>query len=183
MSRPTLTDIASGQESWDTTINANQDKLTAAPLPVVEYATLAALNSGAPASSYDRCVAATADGLYWVSDGTQWVPLSGIVRVAAERAVGYDHVNSKVIYAQSYSFLLANAGAQTQAHGVTGLAVAEGSLSRVDAVASDGTTIRVLPWQDATDRLEVTVDATNITITSTKDESSVTAVVTLYYTK
>ena len=183
MTRPSLPDLDHGQESWDTTYNDNKDKLVAGPLPVHEVANHAAVVALA-AGSFDRCVVmATDTGLLYRSDGTNWHPVGGHLRNAAEIAVGYDYVKSKVIYAKSFSFTLANAGAATQAHGVTGLDVAKGDIMRVEAAASDGTTHRLLPWYDGTDRLEVKVDATNITITSTKDETGSDAVVTIYYTK
>jgi hypothetical protein len=73
MSRPTLADVASGSNTWDTTIDSNNDKLTAGPLPVMEYADFASLPA---AGLYDRCVAATiTPPMLWLSNGAAWLPL------------------------------------------------------------------------------------------------------------
>lgn len=181
MSRPALTDITHGQESWDTTVNDNMDILVDGPLPIKEVANIAALPS---AATHDRCIVATTDsGELWISDGTDWKAI-GRLYDTTERACGYDAINSKTIYKKSFQIVgLANAGADSTAHGVTGLDVAKGDFHKVEAVAQDGTTIRVLPWYNGTDYLEVTVDATNIVITSSKDETGTDAFVTIYYTK
>lgn len=181
MAKPAITPIDSAVEAWDQAINDALDVLSDGPIPIKEYADAASLPT---ASSYDECLAFTSDTkTLWKSNGTVWIPLGGPVIASSEAPVGYDSIHSKVIYSKSFSFALANAGAQTQAHGITGLDVATGDFMQIEAVASDGTDVRALPWYDGTDRLEVKVDATNITITSTKDETSTTAFVTLYYTK
>jgi hypothetical protein len=74
MARPGTTPIQSSQQAWDATTNDNFDVLTLAPLPVVEFANLAALP---PANSYDRCIAALTDGSLWISDGSAGVPVNG----------------------------------------------------------------------------------------------------------
>lgn len=72
MSKPALTDLDSGQEAWDATVNDNHDVLTDGPFPVKEYADIATLAAVNPAT-HDRCIAATADGKLWISTGTAWV--------------------------------------------------------------------------------------------------------------
>jgi hypothetical protein len=70
MSRPSLADVASGSNVWDTTINSNNDKLTEGPFPVVEYPTVGDLPA---AGLYDRCIAATTTPPeLWISDGAAW---------------------------------------------------------------------------------------------------------------
>lgn len=88
MSRPALTDVTSGQQGWDTTLNDDIAILRDGPLPIVEYA-----NSGAlpAAGSNDRCLAITTDtGTIYYSDGTNWRPLASIPFGAfgAVKAVG-----------------------------------------------------------------------------------------------
>lgn len=83
MSRPSLTDLVAGQENAQTTINANKDKLVAAPAPLKEYADYAALSAVDPAL-YDRCLAVTVSPpMLWISTGTGWVP-TGIAVNASE---------------------------------------------------------------------------------------------------
>lgn len=180
MTRPTYDDLVSTQQAWDTLLNAWKAGLFTNPYAVPQVADVGSLPT---ASDYDRCVAAVTDqNMLYMSDGTNWQPL-GVLIDTTERACGYDEVNDRTIYKKSFTFTLANAGAQTQAHGISGLDVAKGDFMEVKATASDGTTVRQLPWYDGTDLLEVKVDATNITITSTKDETGTDAFVTLFYTK
>lgn len=180
MSKPELTDITSGQQGWDSTLNDNLAILRDGPLPIKSYANRAGLPA---AGSNDECIAWVQDEeRLYQSDGTNWWPL-GLVADTAELIAGYDQINDKTIYKKTFSFLLANAGAATQAHGIGTEDLAEGSFWKIEGVAQDGSEVRMLPWYDGTDHLEVKVDTTNITVTSTKDESSTTAVVTLYYTK
>jgi len=77
MARPTLDDLDSTVQGWDTITNDNKDKLVAQPAPLVEYADYAALLAAAPANTFDRCIAVTQDGRLWISDGTDWNPLQG----------------------------------------------------------------------------------------------------------
>ena len=180
MARPAVSPVEHGTESWDTTINDNSDIMLDGPFPIKEVANIAALPA---AASFDRCLVATTDSsTLWISDGAVWKAIGRLVSTT-ERATGYSAVNSKTVYKKSFTFSLVDTGAKTQAHGVTGLDIAKGDFMSVEVVASDGTTVRVLPWYDGTDRLVVKVDATNITITSTKDETGTDAFVTLYYTK
>lgn len=182
MAKPALTPIDHGQASWDADLNDNFGILFGAnPTPIPEVANYAALPS---AAAYTGCAVITTDTyLLWISDGSTWHPLTKANASATETPCGYDAVNSQVIYRKSFTFTLANAGAQTQAHSITNLDVAKGAFFRIEAVASDGTTVRQLPWYDGTDHLEVKVDATDVTITSTKDETGSDAFVTLFYTK
>lgn len=70
MVRPTFTDLTQGLESWAAWINDLKNALVGAPFPPREYANFAALPA---ASSYDRCIAVTADtGELWLSDGSAW---------------------------------------------------------------------------------------------------------------
>lgn len=81
MTRPALTDIDSGQEAWDSTVNDAWDVLTGAPFPVKEYADKTALDAATP-SSYPRCLAVTTSPpMLWVSTGTGWVPTGIAVAV------------------------------------------------------------------------------------------------------
>jgi hypothetical protein len=71
MARPTLTDVEHGQQSWDATINDNNDVITGGPFPLKQYANFAAL----PAAGADNvdCLAVTEDtDELWISDGTNW---------------------------------------------------------------------------------------------------------------
>lgn len=70
MARPALTPLDSGQQSWDATINDNNDVMTDGPLPVVRYA--APANLPTP-GSYEECLATTeAPSELWHSDGSEW---------------------------------------------------------------------------------------------------------------
>lgn len=72
MARPTISDLTSGQQAWDATINDNNAILRDGPLPVYEVADLTALNL-LNAANYDRCLATTVDtGKLYLSDGASW---------------------------------------------------------------------------------------------------------------
>lgn len=180
MAKRLFTDLASALEGWDAIINDNLALLRDFPLPIKSYSSPANLPT---AGQNNESIALTVTpAMLWSTNGTAWRPLEHYVDTT-ERLAGYDEINNKPIYAKTLQFTLANAGPATQPHGVSGLDVAKGNYLRVDATVSDGTTHRVLPWYDGTDRLEVTVNATNVVITSTKDETGSDATVTLYYTK
>jgi hypothetical protein len=72
MARPSTADISHTSQSWDAGLNAWRAAAFVGPFPVAEYADEASLPA---AAAYDRCVAATADGRIWRSDGTDWAPL------------------------------------------------------------------------------------------------------------
>ncbi len=77
MTRPALVDVDHGQEDADATINNNNDKITAGPFPVMEYADFASLPA---AGGYDRCLAATTSPTaLWISNGTEWVAVGAEV--------------------------------------------------------------------------------------------------------
>jgi hypothetical protein len=68
MSRPSLTDITHGEESWDATVNDNHDVLTAGPFPIKE---------GDPAdfaaSAYDNCLMVKeVDSELFKANGGDW---------------------------------------------------------------------------------------------------------------
>jgi hypothetical protein len=72
MARPALTDLVSGQQSWDATVNLNNDVITEGPFPPVQYATVTALLA-VNAALYEDCLATTDDTHeVWASDGTSW---------------------------------------------------------------------------------------------------------------
>lgn len=72
MTRPTLTDIAHGEESWDQTVNDNMAILVEGPTPIYQIATVAALLA-LSAGSYDNCLVVTADtDELWQSNGSEW---------------------------------------------------------------------------------------------------------------
>lgn len=88
MSKPALVDISHGQQSWDTTVNANMAKLTGAPIPIKEYANLAALLAAGPAPTHDHCLAVTTSpAMLWISTGTGWVPTGIAVAVHSTGAL------------------------------------------------------------------------------------------------
>lgn len=72
MARPSIdpTTLVNGQEGWDAVLRDIVNALTQEPLPVAQYANLAALPD---AALYDRCMATTSDddALYW-SVGGAW---------------------------------------------------------------------------------------------------------------
>lgn len=71
MARPTLTDLDHEQQSWDSTVNDNNDVLVGGPFPIKTYANFAAL----PAAGADNvnCLAVTEDtDELWQSDGSNW---------------------------------------------------------------------------------------------------------------
>lgn len=72
MTRPTITpaDLVNGQQGWDATLRDMLTAIVTNPLPVPEFADFASLPT---ASSYDRCLATTADDnkLYF-SKGGAW---------------------------------------------------------------------------------------------------------------
>lgn len=83
MARPTLTDVASGEQGWDSTINDNWDVLLSGPFPIKEYANYAAL----PAAGADnaRCVAALTDEHRLViSNGSTWLRLPTMAAAVAD---------------------------------------------------------------------------------------------------
>ncbi len=91
-------------------------------------------------------------------------------------------LSGKKIYRKGVDLgLLANAGADTTAHGITGIGVAEGRYFRVRGFISDGTTMEDLVG--AVGVTSVEVNATNIVVTSSTDLSSHRAFVLLEYTK
>lgn len=74
MARNSLTDVDSGVEGWDTTINENNDVLGENPLPIVEYSTVGSMPS---AASHDRSICAAQHGeigySLFISDGNDWL--------------------------------------------------------------------------------------------------------------
>lgn len=88
----------------------------------------------------------------------------------------------KPIYRKKIDFgLLPATSTKNVAHGITGLNVAEGAHFRIWGVTSDGTDVGPLAF--ATGVTDVKVDATNVKITTSSDQSSVYALVFLEYTK
>lgn len=71
MTRPTISDLEQGLESWAAFINDTlKAALVEAPFPIMEYADYSSLPT---AGSYDRCLAVTTDtSELWISDGTNW---------------------------------------------------------------------------------------------------------------
>lgn len=60
----------SGTEAWDAYLRDFLAKMVTTPYPVPQFANAAALPA---ASSYDRCLATTADNnKLWFSNGTIW---------------------------------------------------------------------------------------------------------------
>jgi hypothetical protein len=77
--------------------------------------------------------------------------------------------------------LLADTGADTTAHGIANLNVAEGAYMKIDGVVSDGTTVEnVLQCTSVT---LVEVNATNVVVTSSADLTSHRCLVWLEYSK
>lgn len=72
--RPTLTPLDHEQQSWDSTVNDNNDVLVGGPFPLYQAASYAALISDHPAGADNvNCLAVTADtDEVWQSDGTNW---------------------------------------------------------------------------------------------------------------
>lgn len=74
MTRNSLTDIDSGDEAWDVTINANNEVLQDNPLPIVEYATIGSMPS---AGLHDRSIAmgnhAEIGWAMFMSDGSNFI--------------------------------------------------------------------------------------------------------------
>lgn len=84
MARPAPTDLAHGQESWDSTANGNLDVAFDGPYPLKEYANFAALPA---AASYDRCIAALTDEHRLViSNGSAWLRLPHMAAAVADAA-------------------------------------------------------------------------------------------------
>lgn len=72
--RPVLRVIASGIAAWDGDVDANFTIITGGPFPIYNPADTATLNSEAPASSYDNCLAlvGTTNPVMYLSNGTTW---------------------------------------------------------------------------------------------------------------
>lgn len=76
MTRPNIDPAAlvTFSEGWDAILRDIVSALAKTPLPVPEYANAAALPS---ASSYDRCLATTADNnKLWFSKSASWVEVT-----------------------------------------------------------------------------------------------------------
>lgn len=182
MSKRQAVDIENGLEAWDAIVNDNLAIRRDNPTPVKSYTNPTSLPSN-PGSDDEAIAITLTPFMLWANDGADWRPVRGEYVEAAERIAGYDEINDKVIYRQTFQFALANAGAASVAHGITGLDVGTGNYLKIEASASDGSRVRQLPWTDLGDYLDVQVDATDIIITSSADETATTATVTLFYTK
>lgn len=77
--------------------------------------------------------------------------------------------------------LLVDTGADTTAHSIANLNVAEGAYMKIEGTVSDGTTVENL--MQCIYATSVEVNATNVVITSSDDLSSHYAIVWLEYTK
>ena len=104
MSKPALLDLVSGQQGWDARVNDNNAKLRDKPMPVKEYASLAALIADADPTTHDRCVAALTDGTLWISNGTSWVPVEGGSTNGAYSSRKTNEAASGALSGASYTF-------------------------------------------------------------------------------
>lgn len=80
MARPIPTNIESTGEGWDAFVDANFDLCFVIPLPLGEYASIAALTSARAANAHDRCIAVVqSENRIAFSDGTTWklIPIEG----------------------------------------------------------------------------------------------------------
>ena len=82
MSKPTTSNINSGNQGWDGVVDDNFDVLANGPLPVFEHTgDESDLESTYAAASHDRCLVwvdhTTLGWLLYASDGTDWAPYGG----------------------------------------------------------------------------------------------------------
>jgi hypothetical protein len=82
MTRPVLADILSGAESWDTTINQNNDKIAEAPFPILLESSKTNLDNNWDPALFDACIAVVWDGVagnpvtMYASRSNAWEPVS-----------------------------------------------------------------------------------------------------------
>ena len=81
MARPSKTDITSGLQNWDASVDSNFDVVLGGPFPVAEHTgDESDLASTYPAASYARCMIwvdhSTLGWKLYVSDGSSWIQTS-----------------------------------------------------------------------------------------------------------
>lgn len=77
MARPSYSDIASGQQGWDATLNDWKAGLFTNPYALPRVADFASLPA---AANYEHCIAVVQDEhRAYMSDGTHWIPMDGIL--------------------------------------------------------------------------------------------------------
>lgn len=179
MARPTRKDVDSGLEGWDADMDDNFGAVMDTPFPPASYANTAALPA---AALYEGCLAYVVDEdrIYVSSDG-HWHP-----------AVTETHFNSTeqdsgmrwgagedIVYQKSIDLgALPNSASANTAHGISGIDI----VIKFEGAASAAASRFPIP-HFATNGIEISMNNTNIIITTTSNLSSYTGVVTVYYTK
>ncbi len=93
MTRPAPTDIESGDESWDATVNDNQDIVTTRPIPLSMVASTTILAATYAADEYDACAVIVWDGtpgnqaFLYISDGSAWILSSSQAQITPKYAM------------------------------------------------------------------------------------------------
>lgn len=96
MARPVPNSISSGESQWDADVEGNFDLIFQTPVPLPEFASVAALP---PANAYDRCFAIVNDTVPatgWqlvFSNGTTWIIVgrqgAAVANLSGTASAGY----------------------------------------------------------------------------------------------
>lgn len=115
--------------------------------------------------------------------GTTWAPLFLPID-ATERWTGLVGPTGAPIYKKWINLgALPNTTTANVAHGITSLPVGKGKYFNIVATASTGSVARPIPYNDGTNRIDVSVNATNIVVTTNFNASGSDGVCLLEYEK
>jgi hypothetical protein len=99
MARPVLADILSGAESWDTTINQNNDKIATSPFPILLESSKTNLDNNWDPALFDACIAVVWDGTpgnpvtMYASRHDAWEPVSTLANTGVLSTGNMVHVS------------------------------------------------------------------------------------------
>lgn len=177
--RPVRKTVTSGLENWDGDMDDNYRALMDTPIPLPEYANAAVLPS---ASLYEGCVAWIEDE-DWprISRGGSWVPLAPVTEYStSEQESGLIWTDAATIYKKTINLgALPDTTSKNVAHSISDL----DRVIKIEGMADDGTDQIPLPYYHATDGVEVTVNNTNVVLTTEDAKDTFTGYLTIFYLK
>jgi len=191
MSRPERQAIGSLAEAWDGPTDANFQAIFDAPTPVFQVADLSTLTSTYTASSYDDCMAITADTHeIYVSNGSTWVKKSATTLdySTSEQDTGIDWLSGSYprIYQKTIdlgTLPTAATGTKSVAHSISNLDLVIKHECWINNETAGNQNPVPLVSTVASSNVQLQINDTNVIIKVESDRDDSTGYCTLFYTK